>query len=88
MGKRSRNGKHSPQKNNSIQDSVGNEENGYTVPDSNKTMINVIKKPSDTHRKSLKEESSKKFIKKRLYKMHSKNFKTQKVKNMRRHRNK
>jgi hypothetical protein len=26
-----------------IQDSEGNEENGYTVPDSNKTMINYAK---------------------------------------------
>jgi hypothetical protein len=28
-------------KNNSIQDSVGNEKNGYPVPDLNKTMTNV-----------------------------------------------
>jgi hypothetical protein len=28
-------GNHSPQKNNSIQDSAGNEENGYPVPDLN-----------------------------------------------------
>jgi hypothetical protein len=33
--------------NNSIQDSVGNEENGYQVPDRTKTMINVIKETSD-----------------------------------------
>jgi hypothetical protein len=35
---------------------VGNEENGYLVPDSNKTMINVPKEPSDTHKKTLNEE--------------------------------
>jgi hypothetical protein len=35
MGRRS-DGNHSPQKNNSIQDSVGNAENGYSVPDLNK----------------------------------------------------
>jgi hypothetical protein len=35
---------------------VGNEENGYSVPDLNKTMINVTKEPSDTHIKTLKEE--------------------------------
>jgi hypothetical protein len=51
MGRRRRDGSHSPQKDNSIQDSVGNEENGYTVSDLNKTMINVLcvmhtKKPS------------------------------------------
>jgi hypothetical protein len=35
---------------------VGNEENGYPVSDLNKTMINVIKEPSDTHIKTIKEE--------------------------------
>jgi hypothetical protein len=54
MGRR-RDGNHSPQKNNSIQDSGGNEENGYPVSDLKKTMINVTKEPSDTHIKTLKE---------------------------------
>jgi mevalonate kinase len=37
---------------------VGNKENGYPLPDPNKTMINVTKKPIDTHQKKkpLKEE--------------------------------
>jgi hypothetical protein len=52
MGRRRRDGNHGPQKNNSIQDSVGNEENGYPVPDLNKTMINVTKEPSDAHQKN------------------------------------
>jgi hypothetical protein len=43
MGRRRRDGNHSLHKNNSIQDSVGSEENGYPVPDPNKTMINVTK---------------------------------------------
>jgi hypothetical protein len=47
MGRRD--GNHSPQKNNSIEDSVGNEENEYPVPDLNKTMVNVTKEPSNTH---------------------------------------
>jgi hypothetical protein len=47
-------------KKNSIQDSVGNEENGYPVPDLNKTMINVTKEQSDTHIKPLKKKSGKK----------------------------
>jgi hypothetical protein len=56
MGRR-RNGKNSPKKNsNSIQDSVGNEENVYPVPDPNKTMINVTKEFSDAHINTLKEE--------------------------------
>jgi hypothetical protein len=42
MGRRRTNENHSPQKNNSIQDSVGNE-NGYPVPDLNTTMINVTR---------------------------------------------
>jgi hypothetical protein len=67
MGRR-RNGNHSPQKNNSIQDSVRNEENRYPFPDLIKTMINVTKEPSDTHIKTLKEEIlegiTKKFMEK------------------------
>jgi hypothetical protein len=35
---------------------VGNEENGYPVPDLN-IWINVTKEPSDTHIKTLKEEN-------------------------------
>jgi hypothetical protein len=51
MERRRRDGNHTPQKNNSIEDLVGNEENGYPVPDPNKTMINVTNEPSDTHKK-------------------------------------
>jgi hypothetical protein len=35
---------------------VGNEKNGYQVPDPNKTVKNVTKEPSDAYKKSLKEE--------------------------------
>jgi hypothetical protein len=59
MGRRRRDRNHSPQKkkfNNSIKDSVGKEDNGYSVHDLNKTMINVTKQPSDTHIKILKGE--------------------------------
>jgi hypothetical protein len=45
----------SPQ-NNLIQDSGGNEENGYPVPDSNKTKINDTKEPNNTHKNNVKEE--------------------------------
>jgi hypothetical protein len=47
---------HSPPKNNLIQDSEGNEENGYPVPDSNKTKINDTKETSNAHKIILKEE--------------------------------
>jgi formiminotetrahydrofolate cyclodeaminase len=43
-------------KNNLIQDSEGNEENGYLVLDSNKTKINDTKEPSDVHKNMFKEE--------------------------------
>jgi hypothetical protein len=36
-------------KKNSLQDSVGKEENGYPVCELNKTMINVTNEPSDNH---------------------------------------
>jgi hypothetical protein len=56
MGRRKRDGNHSTPKNNVIQDSEGNEENGYPVPDSNKTKINDAKEPNDTHKNFHKEE--------------------------------
>jgi hypothetical protein len=40
-------------KNNSIEDLVGNEKSGYTVPDTNKTIINVTNEPSDAHKKKI-----------------------------------
>jgi hypothetical protein len=56
MGRQKRDGKHSPPKNNLIQDSERNEENGYPVSDSNKTKIDDIKEPNDVHKNTLKEE--------------------------------
>jgi hypothetical protein len=50
MGSRRRDRNHTPQKNNSIQNSVGNEENWYPVPDLNKTTINVTKELSNAHK--------------------------------------
>jgi hypothetical protein len=75
---------------------VGNEENGYQVPDSKKTMINGTKEPRDIHMKTLKDEIlediTKKFMEKILINqnvnMHTRYSKTPKIKNMRRHRNK
>jgi hypothetical protein len=49
-GKTKRDGNHSPPKNNLIQDSEGNEESGYPVPDSNKTKVNDAKEPSNAHK--------------------------------------
>jgi hypothetical protein len=60
---------HKKKEKKSIQDSVGNEENGYPVPELNKTMINVTKEPSDTHIKTLKEEILEAIIEKFMEKI-------------------
>jgi hypothetical protein len=62
MGRRRKDGNHSSQKNNLTQDSEGNEETGYPVPDSNKTKINDTKEPSDAHKNTLKKKSCKKSL--------------------------
>jgi hypothetical protein len=54
MGRRKRDGNHSSPKNNIIQDSEGNEENGYPVPHSNKTNINDTKELNNVHKNILK----------------------------------
>jgi hypothetical protein len=56
MGRRKRDGNHSFPKNDVIQDSEGNEENGYTVQNSNKTKINETKEPNDLYKSTFKEE--------------------------------
>jgi hypothetical protein len=55
-GNKKRDGSHSPHKNNLKQNSEGNEESRYPVPDSIKTKINDTKEPSDAHKNTLKEE--------------------------------
>jgi hypothetical protein len=45
-----------PGQNNLVQDSEGNEENGYPVLDSNKTKINDMKEPNDVQKNTLKED--------------------------------
>jgi hypothetical protein len=56
IGNQERDGKHSPPQNKLIQDSKGNEENGYPVPDSNKTKINYTKEPKEAHKNILKKK--------------------------------
>jgi hypothetical protein len=48
MGRGKRDGSQSPHKKNLMQDSDGNEDNGYPDPDSNKTKINYAKEPNKT----------------------------------------
>jgi hypothetical protein len=98
IGRRKRDGNHSPPKNNLIQDSKGNEENGYPVLDSNKTKINDTKEPSDAHKNTHKEEIlqviTENFMEMILDTVNQnvpdalKKFQDTKIKNMRRHRNK
>jgi hypothetical protein len=56
MGRWKRNENHSPPKNKLVQDSEGNEENRYPVPDSNKTKIDYPKEPNEPQKNTLKEE--------------------------------
>jgi hypothetical protein len=56
MGSRRRDRKDTLQKNNSIEDLVGNDENGYSVPDLNRRIINVTNEPRDANLKPLREE--------------------------------
>jgi uncharacterized protein (UPF0305 family) len=56
MGIRRKDGNHIPQKNNSIQDSLGNEGNGYPVTDPNRTMMTITKESNIAHKRTLKEE--------------------------------
>jgi hypothetical protein len=50
------------EKNNSIEDLVGNEDNEYPVPDPNRTLINTTNDLSDIHKKSPKEKIMDKLI--------------------------
>jgi hypothetical protein len=56
MGRRKREGNHSPLKNKVVWDLERNEENRYPDPDSNKTKINYTKEPNEAHKNNLKEE--------------------------------
>jgi hypothetical protein len=97
MGRRKRDGNHSPPQNNLIQDSEGNEENRYPVLDSNKTKLNDTKEPNDAHKNTLKEKIlqiiTENFMKVTLVMVNQnvqealKKFQDNKN-NMRRHRNK
>jgi hypothetical protein len=61
MGRCKKDGNYSPSKNKLVQDSEGNEENGYPVLDPNKTKIDYPKEPNEVHKNTLK--SCKKSLK-------------------------
>jgi hypothetical protein len=54
MERRKRDGNYSLPQNNLIEDSEENEENVYSIPDSNKTKINDTKEHNDAHKNPLK----------------------------------
>jgi hypothetical protein len=56
MGRRKKDGNHSPPKNNLIQDSEENEENGYPVLHCNKIKIIDTKEHNYVHKNNFKEE--------------------------------
>jgi hypothetical protein len=56
MRRQKRDRNHSLPKSNLIQNSEGNEENGYPVPDTNKTKINDTEEPNEANKNTLKEE--------------------------------
>jgi hypothetical protein len=56
MGRRKRDGNHSPLKNKVVEDLEQNEENGYPDLDSNKTKINYAREPNKAHKNTQKEE--------------------------------
>jgi hypothetical protein len=56
MGRRKREGNHSPPKNKVVQDFEQKEENGQPDSHSNKTQINYTKELNEAHKNTLKEE--------------------------------
>jgi hypothetical protein len=50
MGRQKRNGNNFPPQNKLVQDSEGNEESGYPVPDPNKIKIDYPKEPNKAHK--------------------------------------
>jgi hypothetical protein len=85
----------SPSSNKLVQEPEGNEENRYSYPDSNKTKINYAKGPNEGHKNNLKEEIlqviNENFIEMildMLNRRHSRNSKTTKIENLRKHKNK
>jgi hypothetical protein len=61
-GRKKRDGNHSPPNNKLVQDSEGNEENGYPAPDTNKTKIDYPKESNEAHKNILKKEITKNFM--------------------------
>jgi hypothetical protein len=87
-----------PPNNKLVQEPEGNEENRCPHPDSNKMKINYAKEPNEAHKNTMKEEIlqviNENFIETivdmiiKMYRRHSRNSKTTKIENLRKHKNK
>jgi hypothetical protein len=62
MGRWKRDGNHCSTKNKLVQDSEGNEENGYPIPDPQKPKIGYSKEPKKAHKNTLKKEITVNFM--------------------------
>jgi hypothetical protein len=97
MWRRRRQGNSTPQKNNSIEDLLENEENEYPLADPNRTMINITNELSDIQKNLFKRKSWKRSWRKswrsyktwlnRRYKINTRYIKILQVKNLRRQKN-
>jgi hypothetical protein len=56
MGRQKKDGNHFPPNNKLVQETEGNEENGYPDSDSNKTKKNYTKEPNKAHKNTLQEK--------------------------------
>jgi hypothetical protein len=98
IGRKKKEGNHFLSRNKLVQGPEGNEENRYPDPDFNKMKINDAKEPNEAHKNNLKEEIlqviNEKFIEMILnmvnqnVQRHSRNSKTTKIENLRKHKNK
>jgi hypothetical protein len=81
-----------------LQEPEGNEESRYSDPDSNKMEIKYAKEPNEAHKNNIKEEIlqviNENFIQiywiwsTKLYRRHSRNSKTTKIENLKKHKKK
>jgi hypothetical protein len=81
-----------------VQEPEGNEENRYSDPDYNKRKISYAKEPNEVHKNNLKNEIlqviNENFIEmildmvNKMYRRHSRNSKTTKIENLRKHKKK
>jgi hypothetical protein len=98
VGRQKKEGNHISPNNKLVQETEGNEENRCPDPDSNKMKINYAKETNEVHKNNLKEEilqvTNENFIEMILdmvnqnVQENSRNSKTTKIENLKKHTNK